>query len=198
MTAIVGPTAVGKTELSVEVAQRLGAEIVSVDSMQIYRGMNIGTAKPGQDILDAVPHHLIDVCDPDHNVTVAEFQQLARAAIADISDRGGVPLLVGGAGLYMRAVLDDLQFPARSPEVRRSLEDEARELGAEALHERLTALDPVSGCQDRACQREKDRTGARGDPDHGPALLGQHHLGALRKHLRRGDRRPRTRSRHPL
>ncbi|MDQ4126273.1 MAG: tRNA (adenosine(37)-N6)-dimethylallyltransferase MiaA, partial [Actinomycetota bacterium] len=144
VAAIVGPTAVGKTEVSLRVAESLDAEIVSVDSMQVYRGMDVGTAKPSPAERERVPHHLIDLCDPGHELTVAEFQELGRAAIAEISERGKLPLLVGGSGLYVRALVDDLEFPPRSDEVRRELETEAEELGAAALYERLQTADPVA------------------------------------------------------
>ncbi|HET7482361.1 MAG TPA: tRNA (adenosine(37)-N6)-dimethylallyltransferase MiaA [Actinomycetota bacterium] len=141
VVAIVGATAVGKTELSIEAAQRLGAEIVSVDSMQIYRGMDVGTAKPDAAVLGAVPHHLVDVFDPSHDVTVAEFRDLARDAIDDIGERT-VPLLVGGSGLYFRAVVDRLSIPPSSVQVRGRLESEVDTLGTESLHARLVELDP--------------------------------------------------------
>jgi tRNA dimethylallyltransferase len=155
VAAIVGATGVGKTEVSVAVAPRLDAEIVSVDSMQIYRGLDIGTAKPSTPMRADVPHHLIDLLDPSHEVTVAEFQKLGRDAIADISARDKRPLLVGGSGLYFRAIVDDLRFPPRSMEVRRNLESEIAEQGAEALYERLTTLDP------RAAARIDPRNGRR-------------------------------------
>ena len=140
--AIVGPTAAGKTEVAIEVAERLGAEIVSMDSMQAYRGMDVGTAKPSPEQIVRIRHHLVDVFDPNEDVTVAQFQELGRAAIADISSRGRLPLLVGGSGLYFRSVVDDLRFPPRSETVRTALEQEAEELGADALYERLRQLDP--------------------------------------------------------
>jgi tRNA dimethylallyltransferase len=142
VAAIVGPTAVGKTDVSVEVAERLDAEIVSFDSMQVYVGMNIGTAKPSQELLDRIPHHLIDLFPPTHDVSVAEFQSLAREKIADVSARGRLPLLVGGSGLYFRAVVDDLDFPPRDDDVRAELESEAETIGAAALHARLAERDP--------------------------------------------------------
>lgn len=142
VAALVGPTAVGKTELSLELARRLDAEIVSIDSMQIYIGMDIGTAKVLPEQRAEVPHHLIDIRLVDHDLTVAEFQSLAREAIADVSGRGKLPLLVGGSGLYLRGVVDELDFPERSVEVRRQLEGEAEEQGAEDLHRRLMELDP--------------------------------------------------------
>lgn len=147
VAALVGPTAVGKTELSLELADRLGAEVVSIDSMQVYVGMDIGTAKVSAEQRARVPHHLIDIRPPTHDVTVAEFQSLARDAIGDIAARGKLPLLVGGSGLYFRAVVDELEFPERSGEVRRQLEAEADEVGAEALHRRLEALDPKAAAR---------------------------------------------------
>jgi len=140
--ALVGPTAVGKTLAALEVAESIGAEIVSVDSMQVYRAMDIGTDKAGPEVRARVPHHLLDLCDPDHELTVAEFQGLARDAIEDIAGRGRTPLLVGGSGLYFRAVVDDLEFPPRSLELRTSLEERIDELGAEALYAELRELDP--------------------------------------------------------
>jgi tRNA dimethylallyltransferase len=144
VVALVGPTAVGKTALSVDLAEALGAEIVSLDSMQLYRGMDIGTDKAAPEMRERVPHHLIDLFEPEHDVTVAEFQALGRAAIEDISSRGRVPLLVGGSGLYFRALVDDLEFPPRSDEVRRRLEDELDISGPEALYNRLASLDPLA------------------------------------------------------
>ena len=144
VAAIVGPTAVGKTELSIEVAEWLGAEIVSVDSMQVYLGMDIGTAKATAEQRARVPHHLLDLWPPSREVTVAEFQRVARAAIDDISFRGKLPLLVGGSGLYFRAVVDELEFPPQRPEVRARLEDEVEKLGPEALHARLAEVDPTA------------------------------------------------------
>jgi tRNA dimethylallyltransferase len=142
VVAIVGPTAVGKSALALEVARQLNAEIVSIDSMQLYRGMDIGTDKPTPEMLKRVPHHLVDVKDPSEDVTVAEFQLLARQAIESIAQRGRYPLLVGGSGLYFRAVVDDLKFPPTDSEIRLRLEEEVEALGAEALHERLAGLDP--------------------------------------------------------
>jgi tRNA dimethylallyltransferase len=142
--ALVGPTAVGKTAAALEVAERIGAEIVSVDSMQVYRGMDIGTDKAGPEMRARVPHHLLDLCDSDHDVTVAEFQRLARDAIDEIATRDKTPLLVGGSGLYFRAVVDDLEFPPRSPELRTSLEERVDERGAEALYSELRELDPLA------------------------------------------------------
>lgn len=147
VAALVGPTAVGKTSTAVELAERLDAEIVSVDSMQIYRGMDIGTDKAPPEVRARVPHHLLDLREPSQDVTVAEFQELARAAIADIHDRGKLPLLVGGSGLYFRAVVDDLDFPPRSPEVRAALEERVELEGPAPLHEELMKSDPVAAAR---------------------------------------------------
>lgn len=142
VAAIVGPTGVGKSRVAVEVAEAIGAEIVSVDSMQVYSGMDIGTDKATSDMRWRVPHHLLDQWLPSHNVTVSEFQAEARNAVTHITKRGALPLLVGGSGLYFRAVVDDLSFPPRSAEVRASLEAEAEELGPSVLHDRLNLIDP--------------------------------------------------------
>lgn len=144
VAALVGPTAIGKSEAGAALAERLHAEIVSVDSMQVYRGLDAGTAKPPPSLRTAVPHHLIDIVEPSHALSVAEFQSLARAAIADIWERGKLPLLVGGSGLYFRAAVDDLSFPPRSDEVRRELEAEAAAVGNSVMHQRLAALDPAA------------------------------------------------------
>lgn len=144
VAAIVGPTAAGKSDVALQIAPALDAEIVSIDSMQAYVGMDIGTAKPTRSDRRVVPHHMIDVFDPSRDVSVAEFRDRARAAIQDVSDRGRLPLLVGGSGLYFRAVVDDLDFPPRAPEIRERLEAEAEDIGARALHERLASLDPVA------------------------------------------------------
>lgn len=140
--ALVGPTASGKTEASLVLAERLGAEIVVVDSMTVYRGMDVGTAKPSANDRRSVPHHLVDVADPDEPFSVARFQSLARQAVAGIAARGRPALLVGGSGLYFRAVVDDLTFPGTDPEIRRSLETEGAAAGAETLYRRLSDLDP--------------------------------------------------------
>lgn len=145
VVAIVGPTASGKSDLALAVAARVSAEIVTADSMQMYVGMDIGTATPTVAERAAVRHHLVDVWDIDHEASVAEFQVLARAAIDDVASRDALALLVGGSGLYVRAVLDDLTFPGTDPAVRARLEAELIDLGAQQLHERLTALDPAAG-----------------------------------------------------
>lgn len=144
--ALVGPTAAGKTALALDLAARLadglGAEVVSMDSAMVYRGMDIGTDKPSPAQLASVPHHLVDVVDCSATLTVAGFQALARQAIAVVHAAGRIPLLVGGSGLYFRAVVDPLEFPATDPAARARLEAEAAEIGARALFARLQALDP--------------------------------------------------------
>jgi tRNA dimethylallyltransferase len=142
--ALVGPTASGKTALACELAPRLGAEVVSADAMLVYRGMDIGTAKPTPAERARVRHHLVDVVDPAEEFSVARFQPLARTAIADVLGRGRVPLLVGGSGLYFHAVVDEFTFPPTDPAVRRRLEDEARARGLPALYELLAARDPAA------------------------------------------------------
>ncbi|MCS7289936.1 MAG: tRNA (adenosine(37)-N6)-dimethylallyltransferase MiaA [Roseiflexus sp.] len=149
LLAIVGPTAVGKTALSLHLARLFDGEIVSADSRQVYRWMDIGTAKPTPAERAAVPHHLIDVVDPDEEFSLALYQDMATAAIADIAARGKSPLLVGGTGQYLAAVLQGWQLPrvAPRPDIRAALERQAAELGAEALYERLKEVDPVAAAR---------------------------------------------------
>ncbi|GIX06270.1 MAG: tRNA dimethylallyltransferase [Candidatus Poribacteria bacterium] len=143
MLAVLGPTASGKTEVGIRLAQRLGGEIVSVDSRQIYREMDIGTAKPTPEEQAQARHHCIDLVYPDEVFSVADFQRAADAAIAAIRSRGGLPILVGGAGLYFRGLVDGLfEGPSADPELRERLHREAEELGDEALHRRLRQIDP--------------------------------------------------------
>jgi tRNA dimethylallyltransferase len=144
LLALVGPTAVGKTALSLRLARALGAEIVSVDSMLVYRGMDVGTAKPTLAERWEVPHHLIDLVEPSEPFSIATYQRAARAAIEGVDARGHASLLVGGSGLYLRAVVDDLAFPGTHPATRSALEREAAAVGAERMHERLAMLDPVA------------------------------------------------------
>ena len=141
VVAIVGPTAAGKSDLSLSLAEELGGEVVNTDSMQVYRGMDIGTAKLGVEERRGIPHHLLDLLDVTEPATVAEFQGWARDVIADCRGRGVTPVLVGGSALYTRAVLDRFEFPGTDPAVRRQLEDELAEVGPEAMHRRLTAVD---------------------------------------------------------
>ncbi|MBG0559958.1 tRNA (adenosine(37)-N6)-dimethylallyltransferase MiaA [Actinoplanes sp. NEAU-A11] len=147
MITVVGPTAAGKSALSVALAHELGGEVVNADSMQLYRGMDIGTAKLSVEEREGVPHHLLDIWDVTEPAAVAEYQRLARAAIDDILGRGRVPLLVGGSGLYVRAVLEDFEFPGTDPAVRARLEDELAVAGPAALHDRLRERDPVAAAK---------------------------------------------------
>ncbi|MDR1711842.1 MAG: tRNA (adenosine(37)-N6)-dimethylallyltransferase MiaA [Propionibacteriaceae bacterium] len=136
--AINGPTAAGKTAVALNLARALGGEVVNADSMLVYRGMDIGTAKPTP-AERVVPHHLIDIMDVTDEASVAEFQALARDAIADCRARGVLPLLVGGSALYMRAILDVFEFPGTDPEVRAKWEKRLAQIGPEALHAELAA-----------------------------------------------------------
>ena len=146
LVLIVGPTAVGKTELSIQLAERLNGEIVSVDSRLFYRGMDIGTAKPTRQEQARVPHHLIDIADPDEILSLAVFQQKARETIADIYTRNKIPFLVGGTGQYVRAVTEGWSPPEVEPDerLRRELEKMKEERGTYWLYEKLKQLDPVA------------------------------------------------------
>ncbi|CAM5587438.1 MULTISPECIES: tRNA (adenosine(37)-N6)-dimethylallyltransferase MiaA [Streptomyces] len=140
--AVVGPTAAGKSDLGVFLAQQLGGEVVNADSMQLYRGMDIGTAKLTLDERGGIPHHLLDIWDVTEPANVATYQQLARAEIDRLLAAGRTPVLVGGSGLYVRGAIDVLEFPGTDPEVRARLEGELEERGPGALHARLAAADP--------------------------------------------------------
>jgi tRNA dimethylallyltransferase len=142
--AVVGPTAAGKSELSLTLARTLDGEVVNADSMQLYRGMDIGTAKLTLAERAGVLHHLLDVWPVTQAASVSEYQLLARQAIDDIRGRGRTPVLVGGSGLYIRAATDNLRFPGTDPELRASLEAELSRVGAAALHARLAQLDPAA------------------------------------------------------
>lgn len=143
--AIVGPTASGKTALSLELARRVGGEIVNADALQVYRGLDIGTAKPSPEELSQVPHHLIDILGPEDTFSAGEFARRARAAIAEIEERGRVAIVVGGSGLYLRALFDGLkELPRHDPEVRRALQRELEEKGLARLHRELGEVDPES------------------------------------------------------
>jgi tRNA dimethylallyltransferase len=143
MLAVVGPTASGKSAAALALAEDLGSDIVSVDSMLVYRGLDIGTAKPTAEERARVPHHLLDLAEPSERFTVARYQESARRALAGVAR----PLLVGGSGLYFRAVVDDLSFPPEDPVVRASLEAEADDLGADELYRRLAETDPVAAAR---------------------------------------------------
>ena len=144
VVAVVGPTGSGKTALGVALALRLGGEVVNADSMQFYRGMDIGTAKATAEERRGVPHHLLDVLDVTEEASVAAFQRDARACFAEIRSRGRVPVLVGGSGLYVRAALDVLELPGADPAVRARIEQQLAEQGPGALRERLRQVDPAS------------------------------------------------------
>lgn len=144
MIAVVGPTAAGKTALSIALAETLDGEVVNADSMQLYRGMDIGTAKVTEAERRGIPHHVFDVLDVTEPADVASYQRLAREAIADIRARGKRPVLVGGSGLYVQAALDEMDFPGTDPVIRARLEAELERDGSAALWERLKALDPAA------------------------------------------------------
>jgi tRNA dimethylallyltransferase len=147
VVAVVGPTATGKSELGVVLARELGGQVVNADSMQLYRGMDVGTAKLTESERGGVPHHLLDVWDVTHTATAAEYQSLARAVIDDLLARGVTPVLVGGSGLYLRAALDELSFPGTDPALRAELEVELEQHGPLALHRRLAALDAAAAAR---------------------------------------------------
>ena len=142
VVAVVGPTAAGKSELGVALARALGGEVVNADSMQLYRGMDVGTAKLREDERGGVPHHLLDVWPVTRTATAAAYQELCRGVVDELLGRGVTPVLVGGSGLYLRAALDELAFPGTDPQLRAQLEAELVERGAPALHARLASLDP--------------------------------------------------------
>jgi tRNA dimethylallyltransferase len=144
IVAVVGPTAAGKSDLAVDLAIALGGEVVNADAMQVYRGMDIGTAKLPPVERRGVPHHLLDVLDVGQPATVAEFQGWAREAIGDCRSRRRPPVVVGGSALYVRAVLDEFEFPGTDPDVRARLEQELADVGSEQLHGRLAAVDPAA------------------------------------------------------
>lgn len=145
---LTGPTAGGKTGVGVELAGRIGAEIVSMDSMALYRGMDIGTAKPSKELLAEFPHRLIDILDPAEAYSAADFRRDALQAMADITARGKIPLLVGGTMLYYKALVEGLaDMPAADPNVRAQIEEEAARLGWQALHEQLAVIDPESAAR---------------------------------------------------
>ncbi len=144
VVAIIGPTASGKTDLSIGLAKRLDGEIINGDSMQVYRRLDVGTAKITAEEMDGVPHHLIDILEPGDSFSVADYQRLVRGKIEEIRSRGKLPIIVGGTGLYVQAVLFDFRFAERKtdPGLRRELERDLEKTGPEAMHRRLMALDP--------------------------------------------------------
>jgi tRNA dimethylallyltransferase len=142
--AVVGPTATGKSDLAVALARALGGEIVNADAMALYRGMDVGTAKPSAAERAGVPHHLIDVLDVTQAASVAVYQREARAVVEDLRAAGRTPVLVGGSGLYVAAVVDDLEFPGTDPDLRAELEARLAVDGPAALHAELSAVDPAA------------------------------------------------------
>lgn len=147
LLVLIGPTAVGKTRMSLDIAKAWNAEIISGDSMQVYRGMDIGTAKIAMEEREGIPHHLIDICEPDQAYSAADFQAGATEAISQISERGKLPFIVGGTGLYVESVCYQFQFAdiGSDEAFRQEQERYAAEHGAEALHARLAAIDPPAG-----------------------------------------------------
>ncbi|MDE7251139.1 MAG: tRNA (adenosine(37)-N6)-dimethylallyltransferase MiaA [Lachnospiraceae bacterium] len=144
---LTGPTAVGKTALSIALAKRIGGAVISADSMQVYKYMDIGSAKIKKEEMDDIPHHLIDVLAPEEEFNVVRFQQLAKESLIDIYEKGHIPIIVGGTGFYIQALLYDIDFSAEEDhlEIRKRLESEAATIGGpEALHQRLNSVDPVS------------------------------------------------------
>jgi len=141
---VVGPTGTGKSDLGVELAQRLGGEVVNADAMQLYRGMDVGTAKLTEADRQGVPHHLLDVLEITETASVAAYQRHARRIVEDLLAAGRTPVVVGGSGLYVSALLDDLDFPGTEPAIRARLETELAALGAATLYARLAGLDPVA------------------------------------------------------
>ncbi len=147
LIAIVGPTAIGKSEIALNLAKRISGEIISADSMQVYRELDIGTAKPVKSERETIPHHLIDIASICDGFSVAKYQRMARRSIEKTSKSGNMPILVGGSGLYIRAVIDDLDFPPQTTEsikIRKDLENMADEQGPKVLHERLRRIDSKS------------------------------------------------------
>ena len=151
---ICGATATGKSDLAVSLAKEIGAEIVNADSMQIYKGMDIGTAKLSPDERGGITHHLLDVLNVTQDATVAWYQELARAAVADIHSRGKDAIIVGGTGLYIKSILDDLNFPDTDAVIRQKLTEEAKEFGIVQLFQRLEQLDPAAAA---AIDRQNER-----------------------------------------
>ena len=147
VVAVVGPTATGKSDLGVDLALALGGEVVNADSMQLYDGMDVGTAKLTVEERRGVPHALLDVWPVTRTATAADYQVLCRGVVDDLLARGVTPVLVGGSGLYLRAALDDLRFPGTDPALRARLEDELEREGPYALHARLAALDPAAAAR---------------------------------------------------
>lgn len=149
LIVLTGPTAVGKTKLSISLAKAVGGEIISADSMQVYKYMDIGSAKIRPEEMSGVPHHLVDILKPEEEFHIVRFQEMAKEAMNDIYERGRIPILVGGTGFYIQAVTRDIDFTQAEQEdgYRRELEAMAQEQGSEALHQMLQKVDPVSAAQ---------------------------------------------------
>jgi tRNA dimethylallyltransferase len=147
VVAVVGPTAAGKSDLAVSLALAIDGECINADAMQLYRGMDVGTAKLTEAERRGVPHHLLDVLDVHETASVAEWQALAETALEQVHGRGRLPILVGGSGLYVRAVVDRLDFPGTDPALRQHLESDLAELGSGVLHARLAAVDPAAAAR---------------------------------------------------
>ena len=144
LIVICGATATGKSDLAIALAQKVGGEIINADSMQVYQGMDIGTAKVPLAERGGIPHHLLDIYPVNQDMTVARYQELARAKVDQLSADGTPIIVVGGTGLYIKSILDDLNFPDTDPDIRQKITDEAEAIGNEALHAKLAALDPVA------------------------------------------------------
>jgi len=144
LIVICGATATGKSDLAIALAQKLGGEIINADSMQVYQGMDIGTAKVPLEERGGIPHHLLDIYPVNQDMTVARYQELARAKVDQLRADGTPAIVVGGTGLYIKSILDDLNFPDTDPDIRQKITDEAEAIGNEALHAKLAALDPVA------------------------------------------------------
>ncbi|HCW89513.1 MAG TPA: tRNA (adenosine(37)-N6)-dimethylallyltransferase MiaA, partial [Marinobacter sp.] len=153
---LMGPTASGKTDLALELCRHLPCDIISVDSAMVYRGLDIGTAKPGAEELAQAPHRLIDICDPAETYSVADFRRDALAGMADITRRGRIPLLVGGTMMYFKALRQGMSdLPQADPDLRRRLEHQAREQGLVSLHRELAAIDPEAASRIHPNNRQR-------------------------------------------
>ena len=176
VVAVVGPTATGKSDLGVALAERLGGEVVNADAMQLYRGMDIGTAKLTSPQRHGVPHHQLDVLDVGQDSTVASYQRHARDDVAQVRARGARAVVVGGSGLYVRALLDRLEIPPTDPEVRRRLEERADVEGPGLLHDALAVVDPLAA-ERVGLVGQRRAVGPAGELDH---LEGTHQPAGVR------------------
>ena len=173
VVAVVGPTATGKSDLGLALGEALRGEVVNADAMQLYRGMDIGTAKLTLDERHGIPHHLLDVLDPHEDASVADYQGRARTAFGDIESRGHRSVAVGGSGLYLRALLDHMDFPGTDPQMRAALEARVEAEGARALHCSSSRVGRPGGRRGhRTPQRPADRARPRSDRVDRPEVLG--------------------------